>query len=562
MDKRVAGWMAAAVVTTGMGLWQAVGFADEPATGPAAAPAAAPADNAKRETNCTDRKDDDGDGMVDCADADCRDDIACKVGSGPENTNARCSDWFDNDGDGLIDCDDPDCEGAGITVCKGSWKGELSGAGRAAEKGSSDAPDAVDMPEIGEGVDPVDLIGKGRDKDGERNDEVCSDGIDNDGDGMIDCADFGCRFDPEVTVCRGNPGMRFSVVGQVVTTGLKSGNPDQWDSKVSDPTGGTGATKPAVPWQYDTNFAKLQLRSFGPIAGVQNSFYMLSLRAEKSPRLSFAMFQMPINNSAHFFNINSGGGGLSTALIISTSKLLLLDPAYYMTTAFEQGNGAATEVFGPLTKDFRLFYRVFAAGGSGRSSGNVGGKYFTYDNSNYTYSGGGQVGINIFGRLSRFDSPFLYTPVPLTFGITIGGKYDQRAQERYPAINVNAVLRANRLVAIAEFYGKRELNFGSTQTAWNVQAGFLVWPKKILIAADYGMFHATPYDNLPATVQTDIKNILKALDEQMFRAAIHYYFWKNIGIFTIRYRDRHVQGDTTQTALHEQEIMGSAQFRF
>jgi hypothetical protein len=538
-------------------LVSAPGFAQEGGAKPAPDAATPAVEAVKKETNCSDKRDDDGDGMVDCADADCKDDIACKVGSGPENSNAKCSDWFDNDGDGFIDCDDPDCEGEGITVCKGSWKGQVDsggGGGGAVQTGG-------DIPEMPEGADPVDLIGKGRDKDGERNDEVCSDGVDNDGDGMIDCADFGCRFDPEVTVCRGNPGMRFSVVGQVTGSGLYSGDPANFGKNGPD-------GKPLVPLAYDTNFAKLQLRSFGPIAGIQNSFYLLSLRAEKSPRMSFAMFQIPIGNTGHFFNVNSGGGGLSTALIISTSKLLLLDPAQYMYQSFEQGNGAAAEVFGPLTPNWKLFYRVFGAGGSGRSNGNVGGHYFTYDNTNYTYSAGGQIGVNVIGRVSRFDSPFLYTPVPLTFGITAGAKYDQRAQERYPAWNVNSVLRWNRLVAIAETYGKRELEFGSTQIAWNIQAGFLLIPKRILLAADFGQYHADPYDHLPSQLQTDIKKELKVPDEQMFRAAVHIYFWKNIGIFSIRYRDHRTQatdaipGVPAQPALKEQEVLGSAQFRF
>jgi hypothetical protein len=515
-------------------LVSAPGFAQEGGAKPAPDAATPAVEAVKKETNCSDKRDDDGDGMVDCADADCKDDIACKVGSGPENSNAKCSDWFDNDGDGFIDCDDPDCEGEGITVCKGSWKGQVDsggGGGGAVQTGG-------DIPEMPEGADPVDLIGKGRDKDGERNDEVCSDGVDNDGDGMIDCADFGCRFDPEVTVCRGNPGMRFSVVGQVTGSGLYSGDPANFGKNGPD-------GKPLVPLAYDTNFAKLQLRSFGPIAGIQNSFYLLSLRAEKSPRMSFAMFQIPIGNTGHFFNVNSGGGGLSTALIISTSKL-----------------------FGPLTPNWKLFYRVFGAGGSGRSNGNVGGHYFTYDNTNYTYSAGGQIGVNVIGRVSRFDSPFLYTPVPLTFGITAGAKYDQRAQERYPAWNVNSVLRWNRLVAIAETYGKRELEFGSTQIAWNIQAGFLLIPKRILLAADFGQYHADPYDHLPSQLQTDIKKELKVPDEQMFRAAVHIYFWKNIGIFSIRYRDHRTQatdaipGVPAQPALKEQEVLGSAQFRF
>ena len=62
-----------------------------------------PGARAERETACTGRVDEDGDGMVDCADADCFHDRACEAGGGEENNNARCSDWIDNDGDGQID---------------------------------------------------------------------------------------------------------------------------------------------------------------------------------------------------------------------------------------------------------------------------------------------------------------------------------------------------------------------------------------------------------------------------------------------------------------------------
>ena len=55
---------------------------------------------------CTDRKDNDRDGLVDCADPDCAGIVSC-----PENTTARCVDGRDNDLDGKIDCADPDCTG-------------------------------------------------------------------------------------------------------------------------------------------------------------------------------------------------------------------------------------------------------------------------------------------------------------------------------------------------------------------------------------------------------------------------------------------------------------------
>jgi hypothetical protein len=58
--------------------------------------------------NCTNGKDDDGDGLIDCADPDCAADPAClttKVGG----TAEICNNGIDDDGDGLVDCADPDC---------------------------------------------------------------------------------------------------------------------------------------------------------------------------------------------------------------------------------------------------------------------------------------------------------------------------------------------------------------------------------------------------------------------------------------------------------------------
>ena len=57
-----------------------------------------------RET-CTNGLDDDGNGLVDCLDAGCGGEAACR-GEWPED----CRNGGDEDGDGLVDCDDSDCE--------------------------------------------------------------------------------------------------------------------------------------------------------------------------------------------------------------------------------------------------------------------------------------------------------------------------------------------------------------------------------------------------------------------------------------------------------------------
>lgn len=511
-----------------------------PAAGTESKPDVIPPSSASewpKEGACNDGKDNDSDSMTDCADADCAAAPNCKPGEGAENSDAKCSDWVDNDGDGNVDCDDRNCMGPGVRACRGSWEGPLQGTGTRA-KGVTSGDE--DLPELGEGQSVEDLIGTGSDKDGERSDQDCSDGIDNDLDGKIDCADFGCRFDPSVTVCRGNPGMRFSVVAGV-----------QQVYNIKNYREGDGT--------LDTRFSRIQLRSFGPVPLIDNSFYLLSLRSEKSPRLTFAMFQMPLGKHGHMININSGGGGLSSSLIVSAAKQLLVEPAYYVYSAFEQGNGASVEVSGPIGTSGKLRYRVFAAGGSGRFTGNVGGRYFTYGNTNYTYAVGGQLGVNVIGMYSRFDTPFLYTPAPTTLAFLVGGKYDQRAQERYPAVNIFSIFRHGRFVLMAENYTKQELEFDSFQTAYVVQLGFLAVKKRILLAADFGEYLAGEMKNPPAKLETDLK---KQLDERQLRFAAHFYFYRNVGVMSVLYKDRSIQNAKGGPANREQEVSLEAQYRF
>jgi len=59
----------------------------------------------KPETDCANKKDDDGDGWIDCDDSDCQADIVtCK-----SKTEQACGDKVDNDADGKTDCGDGDC---------------------------------------------------------------------------------------------------------------------------------------------------------------------------------------------------------------------------------------------------------------------------------------------------------------------------------------------------------------------------------------------------------------------------------------------------------------------
>lgn len=477
-----------------------------PIAGP---PPAAKVDMPTTETVCNDRVDNDGDTVVDCGDADCASNPACQADGQPEYTEERCSDWIDNDGDGAFDCDDSDC--GDKSACKGSWDSPQKG-GAGGDGGGGGGAGGVTGPVIDKSAAPEDLIGKGEDADGERSEHMCSDGFDNDNDGKTDCEDLGCRLDPAVINCQPATNFRFSVVART------QGSYNVQDQKAN------------------VEFSAIQLRVLGQIPYIQNSFFLLSFRAEKTPRMVFAMFQIPIKGG-HYFNINSGAGSLSLELVRSIHKRLLVDPAYYMLNGYEQGNGAAIEFGGPFDKRGKFLYRAFLAGGSGRFAGNIGGTFFPDGNSNFTYTAGGQLWMNLVGYYSRFDSPLLYTPVPTTFVMAIGAKYDQRPQERYPAVNLQTTFRYRRLILLGEVYGKRELNFGSWQLAYNIQMGILAVKKRLLLAGDFGQYRTTPYERPPTELGYDLR---RQQQEMQYRVAAHVYVWRELFMLSLLWADRRV----------------------
>jgi hypothetical protein len=121
-----------------------------------------------KETDCTDKKDNDGDGKTDCDDPDC----PCPP---PVTHESDCNDGKDNDGDGKIDCNDPDCNcpppPTHETDCKDGKDNDGDG------KIDCKDPDCNCPPPIT--------------KEGN-----CADGIDNDKDGKVDCADPDCNCPP------------------------------------------------------------------------------------------------------------------------------------------------------------------------------------------------------------------------------------------------------------------------------------------------------------------------------------------------------------------------------
>jgi len=86
-------------------------------------PAAANRDCNMNETICNDNLDNDGDGQIDCADANCLGQTG-SLGEVCQATETTCDDGFDNDRDGQIDCADANCAGmpgpGGINCPSGS----------------------------------------------------------------------------------------------------------------------------------------------------------------------------------------------------------------------------------------------------------------------------------------------------------------------------------------------------------------------------------------------------------------------------------------------------------
>ncbi|MFO0607432.1 MAG: MopE-related protein [Polyangiales bacterium] len=137
---------------------------------------------------CSNGRDDDCDGTVDCRDLGCATycvdagpDVMCTP-RGPENTNAACGNGVDDDCDGYVDCGgasgtlpDFDCTmNAAVTVCP---------------RDGGVTPDVACTP-----------------RGTEDNNAACSNGVDDDCDGYIDCGgatspDFGCTMNAAVTVC-------------------------------------------------------------------------------------------------------------------------------------------------------------------------------------------------------------------------------------------------------------------------------------------------------------------------------------------------------------------------
>lgn len=173
------------------------------------------------ETNCADNFDNDGDGFADCADIlDCPSGTSCSVPGffgmqcngigncvcpfGSSFIETICNDAYDNDCDGLYNCADPDCAssifcpGPSIEICdepppyadedsnglKNCDDTAACPAGTACRLG----PDITEMGFCTASAQCCVAV--------ESSPATCTNGIDDDCDGLVDCSDSSCITTP------------------------------------------------------------------------------------------------------------------------------------------------------------------------------------------------------------------------------------------------------------------------------------------------------------------------------------------------------------------------------
>jgi hypothetical protein len=140
--------------------------------------------------SCSDQSDNDCDGLTDANDPDC---------AAPQET---CDNGVDDNGNGLIDCADPQCDGyaiqtteCGVGACASTGEQICQNGGQANTciPGTPMAEGPFGVSSCSDGIDnDCDGLTDEIDPDCAAPPEVCNNGVDDNGNGLIDCADPQC----------------------------------------------------------------------------------------------------------------------------------------------------------------------------------------------------------------------------------------------------------------------------------------------------------------------------------------------------------------------------------
>lgn len=175
--------------------------------------------------SCSDEDDNDCDGLTDVAEPTCQKPEVCNGvdddASGRESglsTSYDCNDHVDNDGDGSVDHDDPDCQAGIDDTFPGLGNACTAGTGACLATGRV----ICDADHMGTHCSAVPFQSSAESVPGS---PACSDGIDNDCDGLIDLQqDPGCQ-EPESCDGKDNDGdgavdEDFPTLGQACSKGV------------------------------------------------------------------------------------------------------------------------------------------------------------------------------------------------------------------------------------------------------------------------------------------------------------------------------------------------------
>ncbi|MEC8049720.1 MAG: hypothetical protein VX210_02925, partial [Myxococcota bacterium] len=153
---------------------------------------------------------------------------------------------------------------------------------------------------------------------------------------------------------------------------------------------------------------------------------------------------------------------------------------------------------------------------------------------------------------------------PLSLSTRYGAKWEQRSAERFPALFFGAQTRFSYFHLAGEYYWRNAMQstvengetieISSKQHSMNVELGVLLLPKHLMLAMDYGFYKVMSPLNPSFSYPTD--------EETQLRGALHWYFWRQIGVASVFYARKQVRelGDVEWDVSNEFRI--AAQYRF